>query len=166
MTYGIQDEAGGIAHALGIAESFVRPGEKLMVLLGDNLFEDSLKQAANEFQRQKGGARVFLKKVSDPERYGVPELVDGRIVRIVEKPEHPPSHYAVTGIYLYDSNVFNVIRSLEPSTRGELEITDVNNAYAAAGELSYSMLSGWWTDAGTHRSLMEAGVRLMGREQP
>ncbi|MFB0844162.1 sugar phosphate nucleotidyltransferase [Paenibacillus oleatilyticus] len=166
VSYGIQDEAGGIAHALGIAESFVRPGEKLLVLLGDNLFEDSLKQAADEFQRVKGGAHVFLKKVPDPERYGVAELADGRIIRIVEKPDNSPSHYAVTGIYLYDSNVFDVIRSLKPSMRGELEITDVNNAYAAAGKLSYSMLSGWWTDAGTHRSLMEAGVRLMGGEQP
>ncbi|MCZ8519173.1 MULTISPECIES: sugar phosphate nucleotidyltransferase [Paenibacillus] len=165
VSYGIQEAAGGIAEALGLAESFVKPGEKLMVLLGDNLFDDSLKEAAERFERKEEGAHVFLKKVDDPRRYGVPELAGGRIVRIVEKPQVAPTTYAVTGMYLYDAHVFDIIKTLQPSARGELEITDVNNAYAEQGLLGYSMLSGWWTDAGTHRSLLEAGLRLMEREQ-
>ncbi|MCZ8513610.1 sugar phosphate nucleotidyltransferase [Paenibacillus filicis] len=166
VSYRIQEEAGGIAQALGLAESFAGCGEKLMVVLGDNLFEDSLQEAVKAFEHNDKGAHVFLKKVGDPGRYGVPELVNGRISRILEKPERPPSKYAVTGIYLYESDVFDIIRTLKPSARGELEITDVNNVYAAEGRLGYSLLSGWWTDAGTHRSLLEAGIRLMEREEP
>lgn len=162
VSYTIQEEAGGIAQALGLARPLVNPGEKLMVLLGDNLFEDSLKEAAEAFERSDQGAHVFLKQVNDPRRYGVPEIVNGRIVRILEKPERPPSAYAVTGIYFYGPDVFDRIRTLRPSDRGELEITDVNNHYAAEGRLGYSLLSGWWTDAGTRRSLLEAGIKLLG----
>ncbi|RAP76947.1 sugar phosphate nucleotidyltransferase [Paenibacillus montanisoli] len=166
VSYKVQEEAGGIAQALGLAESFVRPGEKLLVLLGDNLFEDSLKTAVKDFETNESGAWVFLKQVADPRRYGVPELENGRISRILEKPEQPPSEYAVTGMYLYESDVFDIIRSVRPSTRGELEITDVNNVYASEGRLGYSHLSGWWTDAGTQQSLLEAGLRLTGYEKP
>ncbi|SDD30595.1 glucose-1-phosphate thymidylyltransferase [Paenibacillus sp. UNCCL117] len=164
VSFSVQEEAGGIAQALGLAEACVHPGDKLMVLLGDNLFGDSLKEAVRAFEAGSKGAHVFLKEVDDPRRYGVAEIADGRIVRIVEKPEQPPSSYAVTGAYLYDYSVFGIIRTLRPSDRGELEITDVNNAYAAKGLLDYSLLPGWWTDAGTHRSLLEAGMRLMKEE--
>ncbi|TVY11819.1 sugar phosphate nucleotidyltransferase [Paenibacillus cremeus] len=164
VTYKTQETAGGIAQALGLTESFVKPSEKLMVLLGDNLFEDTLKEAVDAFRLQGQGAHVFLKKVDDPQRYGVPELLNGRIVRIVEKPKVAPTSFAVTGIYLYDGGVYDVIRSVRPSARGELEITDVNNAYAEQEKLSYNLLTGWWTDAGTHRSLLEAGIRLMERD--
>ncbi|AZN40330.1 sugar phosphate nucleotidyltransferase [Paenibacillus albus] len=162
VTYKIQEEAGGIAQALGLAESFVGPGEKLLVLLGDNLFEDSLKTVVNEFETSDKGAEVFLKKVADPRRYGVPVLENGLISSIQEKPEQPPSEYAVTGMYLYDSDVFEIIRSLKPSARGELEITDVNNVYAGQGRLGYRLLTGWWTDAGTQLSLLDAGLWLSG----
>jgi glucose-1-phosphate thymidylyltransferase len=128
------------------------------------LFEDPLSSAVEEFCQRQDGAHVFLKKVIDPRRYGVPELLNGRITGIVEKPQQPANDYAVTGIYLYDSKVFEIIRTLKPSGRGELEITDVNNAYAAMGQLTYSHLNGWWTDAGTHRSLLEAGLKLMERD--
>ncbi|WP_159881065.1 sugar phosphate nucleotidyltransferase [Paenibacillus puerhi] len=164
VRFGIQEEAGGIAQALGLAEAFVHPGDKLMVLLGDNLFQDTLREAVQAFAISGQGAHVFLKQVEDPCRYGVAELAAGRITRIVEKPEQPPSGYAVTGAYLYDSTVFDIIRTLQPSERGELEITDVNNAYASQGLLAYSVVEGWWIDAGTHRSLLEAGIRLLGEE--
>ncbi|WP_308633963.1 sugar phosphate nucleotidyltransferase [Paenibacillus silvisoli] len=162
VTYKIQEEAGGIAQALGLADSFVRPGEKLLVLLGDNLFEDSLKTFVKDFEAGERGAEVFLKEVADPRRYGVPELQNGLISRIHEKPELPSSAYAVTGMYLYESDVFDIIRSVKPSARGELEITDVNNVYASQGRLGYRLLSGWWTDAGTQQSLLDAGLRLSG----
>ncbi|AFC32797.1 SpsI [Paenibacillus mucilaginosus 3016] len=161
VTYRIQERPGGIAEAVSLAEGFIRPGDKFVVLLGDNLFEDSLAAAVSEFQEQPTGARVFLKEVPDPRRYGVPVLRDGRIVSIEEKPENPPSTYCVTGIYMYDAGVFGEIRQVTRSARGELEITDVNNRYAAAGLLQYGMLEGWWADAGTPRSLLEAGLRLM-----
>ncbi|MFH5182116.1 sugar phosphate nucleotidyltransferase [Paenibacillus sp. TAB 01] len=165
VSYKIQEEAGGIAQALALAESFVRPDQKLLVLLGDNLFEDSLKEAVLWFERQPDGAHVFLKKVPDPHRYGVPVLQGDHISTIVEKPEQPPSQYAVTGIYLYDARVFDYIRMQNPSARGEMEITDVNNVYAGQGQLTWTLLNGWWTDAGTHRSLQEAAARLMGSEE-
>ncbi|MEK8131255.1 sugar phosphate nucleotidyltransferase [Paenibacillus filicis] len=165
VRFGIQEEAGGIAQALGLAEAFVHPGEKLLVLLGDNLFEESFRDPVQSFAVSGKGAHVFLKQVEDPRRYGVAEIAAGLITRVVEKPEQPPSSYAVTGAYLYDSAVFDIIRHLRPSARGELEITDVNNAYAAQGLLSYSHLAGWWTDAGTHRSLLEAGARLLEEEE-
>jgi glucose-1-phosphate thymidylyltransferase len=161
MTYKIQEEAGGIAHALALANGYIHPGEKFLVLLGDNLFEDSLEQAVKLFAKQKEGAMVFLKEVEDPSRFGVPDMQDGRVASIEEKPNNPKSNFCVTGIYLYDTSVFDIIGAMVPSARGELEITDVNNVYAAAGVLTYSFLSGWWTDAGTHRSLFNANERLM-----
>ncbi|ULL17949.1 spore coat protein [Paenibacillus sp. H1-7] len=165
ISYKIQEQAGGIAEALALAEDFVSPGEKMLVILGDNLFLDDLTDAVNEFERIANGAHVFLKQVPDPKRYGVPVLNKGRIAIIEEKPEQPQSDYCVTGIYMYDSKVFEIIRTIEPSVRGELEITDVNNVYAATGQLTYSILSGWWLDAGTHASLQQAAVLLTGRDQ-
>ncbi|WP_019532838.1 sugar phosphate nucleotidyltransferase [Paenibacillus ginsengihumi] len=165
VSYRVQEHAGGIAHALEMAEAFVAPREKLLVLLGDNLFEDSLRLAVEEFCARGEGAHVFLKKVDDPKAYGVPEIVDGRIVKIVEKPDTPSCDYAVTGLYMYDSSVFDIIRTLKPSARGEMEITDVNNVYARQGKLTHSMLCGWWTDAGTHNALLEAGTRMIGRDE-
>ena len=148
FTYKVQDEAGGIAQALGLAENFAQ-GKSVVIILGDNLFEASLKDHADRFISQKIGARVLLKKVSNPKRFGVAQVSDGRITGIEEKPEKPKSDYAITGIYFYDNSVFDVIRALKPSARGELEITDVNNAYIEQGRLAYDILDGWWTDAGT-----------------
>lgn len=152
FTYKVQDEAGGIAQALGLAENFAG-GAQIAVNLGDNIFEDSLSDDAAQFVRQKTGARLLLKEVPDPQRFGVAEIENGRIARIVEKPKQPKSNFAVTGIYFYDGEVFNIIRTLRPSARGELEITDVNNAYLAKGQLAHGFLRGWWSDAGTFESL-------------
>ena len=152
FTYRVQDEAGGIAQALGLARRFAG-GEKICVILGDNVFQDSLAPAVKEFEKQKRGARLFLKAVSDPGRFGVATVKNGKIVKIVEKPKKPESDLAVTGIYLYDEQVFDVIPKLKPSGRGELEITDVNNHYVETGEMTFSTLDGWWTDAGTFESL-------------
>jgi glucose-1-phosphate thymidylyltransferase len=165
LTYKIQDRAGGIAEALMLAESFIRPEDRLTVILGDNLFEESLEPFAKSFLSMPDGAKILLKQVDDPRRYGVPVLHDGRITRIEEKPENPLSDYCVTGIYFYDSTVFEKIRSIVPSARGELEITDVNNRYAAEGKLSYDVLNGWWIDAGTIASLNEAGNLVLGGEK-
>jgi glucose-1-phosphate thymidylyltransferase len=155
FTYKVQDEAGGIAQALGLAEHFVN-GEKMVVILGDNVFQDSIVPYVKKFNDQRSGAKILIQQVQDPHRYGVPELSGNRIVSIEEKPKHPKSWYAVTGIYMYDSRVFDIIKSLKPSARGELEITDVNNAYIRSNELTYDILRGWWTDAGTHASLARA----------
>lgn len=155
FTYRVQDEAGGIAQALGLAEDFVGK-DQVVVVLGDNVFEDDISVYVKRFQHQRRGAKILIKEVEDPERYGVPELDGGRIVSIEEKPENPKSSFAVTGIYMYDSDVFSIIRTLKPSARGELEITDVNNAYLERGLLTYDILQGWWTDAGTHKSLARA----------
>ncbi|MFD2612356.1 sugar phosphate nucleotidyltransferase [Paenibacillus gansuensis] len=160
LTYRIQEEAGGIAEALNLAKGFVYPGDKFVVLLGDNLFEDSIKEFAADFAKQEEGAKVLLKEVADPRRYGVPILLEDKIIWIEEKPTVPKSNYCVTGIYMYDFGVFDIIQQIKPSSRGELEITDVNNVYAASSRLSYNLLKGWWTDAGTHASLLEAGSRL------
>jgi len=155
FTYKVQDEAGGIAQALGLAENFV--GRDLScVILGDNIFEDGIAAYVRAFQEQARGARLLLKQVHDPQRYGVAEVEGSRVVRIVEKPAQPKSDLAVVGIYFYDPEVFGVIRTLKPSGRGELEITDVNNYYLRAGELQCDRLSGWWTDAGTFESLAVA----------
>ncbi|RUS44647.1 sugar phosphate nucleotidyltransferase [Cohnella sp. AR92] len=164
LIYRVQEEAGGIAQALELARPIVRPGEKLVVLLGDNLFEPSLAPFVDAFEKQSDGAMVVLKEVLDPRRYGVPKLdsATGKIEFIEEKPEHPLSSYCVTGLYFYQSDVFQVIDQVRPSRRGELEITDVNNAYAAANKLHYKVLDGWWTDAGTFESLEEASRRLKG----
>ncbi len=155
FTYKVQDEAGGIAQALGLAENFAarRP---LCVILGDNVFQDPVAPVVERYRRQGRGARVVLKKVPDPQRFGVAEVKGERIVSIEEKPKRPRSDLAVTGIYLYDETVFDLIRELKPSARGELEITDVNNGYLARGELWYDVFEGWWTDAGTFESLRRA----------
>jgi glucose-1-phosphate thymidylyltransferase len=164
ITYRIQEEAGGIAQALVLARPVIEEKEKFVVLLGDNLFEESLKPCCDHYEKQSGGAMVLLKKVADPRRYGVPKLdeKDGRIAYILEKPEDPPSGFCVTGLYFYDSEVFRLIEKVMPSLRGELEITDVNNVYAALGKLTYRELTGWWTDAGTFESLEEAARMLKG----
>jgi glucose-1-phosphate thymidylyltransferase len=156
LNYTYQEGEGGIAAALSLVEHFA-DGGKLCVILGDNLIEGCIQPAVERFRRQSGGARILLKEVSDPERFGVAELRDGRVVSIKEKPARPRSRFAVTGIYLYDGRVFDVIRTLKPSGRGELEITDVNNWYLARRELECEMLEGWWTDAGTFESLHRAG---------
>ena len=156
FTYKVQDQAGGIAQALGLARGFCG-GNSCCVILGDNVFQEDLTPSVQAFQRQGCGARLLLKEVDDPERFGVAELSpDGHIVGIEEKPSQPRSRYAVTGIYLYDAAVFDIIDTLRPSHRGELEITDVNNAYIEAGTCTYAVLQGWWTDAGTFPSLRRA----------
>lgn len=163
FSYKVQDQAGGIAQALGLAENFAK-GESMIVILGDNIFSDSLTEYVNNFKKQGTGAKVLLQRVQDPERYGVAELDGNTITSIEEKPKSPKSPYAVTGVYMYDSDVFDIISTLKPSGRGELEITDVNNAYIENGMLTYDILSGWWTDAGTHDSLAYAN-ELMNKEE-
>lgn len=155
FTYRVQDRAGGIAEALGLAEQFVG-GDLVTVILGDNVFQDDLTHHMKGFAAHGIGARILIKQVEDPQRYGVPELDGERIVSIEEKPRAPKSSYAVTGIYMYDRCVFDIIRTLKPSARGELEITDVNNAYIQQGQLTFDILKGWWTDAGTPDSLLRA----------
>jgi len=152
FTYKVQDEAGGIAQALGMAENFCH-SDPVAVILGDNIFEDPLKPYADAFRAQEQGARIVGKEVSDPERFGVAEVAGDRVVSIEEKPTHPKSRIAVTGIYFYDARVFDIIRTCKPSGRGELEITDVNNAYIRLGEMKFDMMKGWWSDAGTFASL-------------
>ncbi len=155
INYTYQEGEGGIAEALSLAEYFAA-GEKICVVLGDNLVEKNIRKAAREFDAQPTGAKILLKKVPDPERFGVPVFDGDRIVKIEEKPKHPKSPYAVTGIYFYDPQVFEIIKTLKPSERGELEITDVNNWYIKRGEMTWSELDGWWTDAGTFESLLKA----------
>lgn len=161
VNYAFQEKEGGIAEALLLAEHFA-DGGPVCVMLGDNLFEEGIKEAVEGFT---DGARLLLKEVPDPERFGVPELAEDRVLRIIEKPPVPPSPYAVVGAYVYDSRVFDIIKTLEPSARGELEITDVNNAYIGWGEMSYGILSGWWTDAGTFESLLRANQLVAERER-
>jgi glucose-1-phosphate thymidylyltransferase len=164
FTYKVQDEAGGIAQALGLAENFVGSA-RMCVILGDNVFEDSLASAAESYRAlPEGQAQVFLKEVPDPQRFGVAELVDGRIAGIVEKPAEPKSNLAVTGIYMYGSEVFDIVRTLRPSGRGELEISDVNQHYVEQGRMHFSMFQGWWTDAGTFESLARASELAAGLE--
>jgi glucose-1-phosphate thymidylyltransferase len=155
FTYKVQDEAGGIAQALGLAENFAN-GQPLAVILGDNIFQSNLKPHAERFLAQGDGARLLLKQVPDPERFGVAEIRDGKVLGVEEKPRQPKSNLAITGIYFYDGEVFDVIRMLKPSGRGELEITDVNNWYIRQGRLACDFLDGWWTDAGTFDSLVRA----------
>jgi glucose-1-phosphate thymidylyltransferase len=164
FTYKVQDEAGGIAQALALAENFAS-GQMLAVILGDNIFQDNLKTYADKFKDQKVGARILLKEVDDPQRFGVAEISQGKVITIVEKPKVPKSNYAITGIYFYDASVFDTIKGLKPSARGELEITDVNNAYISKGRLAYDILEGWWTDAGTFESLVRAND-LVVKEPP
>ncbi len=155
LNYTYQEGEGGIAEALSLAEHFA-DGQRICVVLGDNLIEGSIRGAVEEFLRQPRGARILLKEVPDAERFGVAEIRGDRIVGIEEKPKHPKSRYAVTGIYMYDNTVFDKIRRLVPSARGELEITDVNNMYIQEGTMTFSFLEGWWTDAGTFDSLLRA----------
>ena len=155
INYAYQEGEGGIAEALALAEHFAE-NEPICVILGDNLIEGSIAQAAQDFAQQKVGAKILLKEVPDASRFGVAELAGDRIIGIEEKPEHPKTNLAVTGIYMYDSTVFEKCRHLTPSRRGELEITDVNNAYIREGTMSFNYLSGWWTDAGTFDSLRRA----------
>jgi len=153
FTYKVQDEAGGIAQALGLAENFAG-GDTMTVILGDNVFEDDLADAVAGYPGE--GASIMLKEVEDPTRYGVAELEGNKIVGIEEKPARPKSNLSVTGIYMYDAQVFDYIRTLKPSGRGELEITDVNNHYIREGMMQFSVMKGWWTDAGTFDSLRRA----------
>ena len=155
VNYTYQEGEGGIAEALGLARYFCGE-EKVVVVLGDNIIEKNIIQAVRDFEKQKSGAKILLKEVPDPERFGVAVIEDGKLARIVEKPRETVSKFAVVGIYFYDSRVFEIIETLKPSDRGELEITDVNNAYLERGELSYGILEGWWTDAGTFESLLRA----------
>jgi glucose-1-phosphate thymidylyltransferase len=155
LTYRVQDEAGGIAQALGLARGFGRGG-RLVVVLGDNIFQAALTPFADAFRKQPHGAKILVKEVPDPGRYGVAVTEGNRVVRIIEKPKDPPSSLAVTGVYFYDESVFDLIASLRPSARGELEITDVNNGFIARGDLTFDPLPGWWTDAGTFESLKVA----------
>ncbi|HEY1206651.1 MAG TPA: sugar phosphate nucleotidyltransferase [Bryobacteraceae bacterium] len=156
LNYAYQEGEGGIAEALALAEHFA-DGERICVILGDNIIEGSIREAVQAFEKQAAGARILLKQVPDAGRFGVAELRDNRVAGIEEKPKQPKSDYAVTGIYMYDQSVFDKIRTLVPSDRGELEITDVNNAYIGEESLEFSFLEGWWTDAGTFESLLRAG---------
>jgi glucose-1-phosphate thymidylyltransferase len=155
INYTYQEGEGGIAEALSLVEHFAK-GDSICVVLGDNIIEGNIVAAVNGYKQQGKGAKILLKRVSDPQRFGVPELSGNHVVRIEEKPTNPKSDFAVIGIYFYDSTVFDIIRTLKPSDRGELEITDVNNHYIERGEMTWNELSGWWTDAGTFESLLRA----------
>jgi len=162
FTYKVQDEAGGIAQALFLAKEFVGK-DRMVVILGDNIFEDKLKPFMANFSKQKKGARILIKEVSDPHRFGVVEIKKNKIAGIEEKPKKPKSRFAVVGIYFYDHSVFNVIKELKPSARGELEISDVNNAFLRSRSLEYDIMSGWWTDAGTFESIERATLMVEGK---
>jgi glucose-1-phosphate thymidylyltransferase len=159
LNFAYQEGEGGIADALRLAEYFAR-GEKICVILGDNIIEGSIREAKENFDRQPSGAKILLKKVHDPERFGVPVFEGDKIVKIEEKPKAPKSDFAVIGIYFYDWTVFNRVRTLKPSARNEFEITDVNNSYIAEGQLTHDVIDGWWTDAGTFESLWNASNLL------
>ena len=164
FTFQVQEEAKGIAHALKLAEEFAAGGN-IVVMLGDNIFESNIRQVVSDFKNQQCGARVLLKLVDDPERFGVANLNGNRIISIEEKPAQPKSNYAVVGVYCYEFSVFEIIRSIEPSQRGEYEITSVNNVYIDRGELQYSFLQGRWVDAGTLDALDEANKILLNRKE-
>jgi glucose-1-phosphate thymidylyltransferase len=164
LTYRVQDEAGGIAQALGLAELFCHD-VRTLVILGDNIFYDSLKDHVTASNQKPDWARVFLKQVPDPQRYGVAEVRGDQIISIEEKPKKPKSDFAVAGIYLYPPDVFNVVKTLKPSARGELEITDVNRYYLEKGRLGHTLLQGYWTDAGTLESLAHAN-ELVNKQMP
>lgn len=157
FTYDIQEKPGGLAQALGLAEDFA-DGEPVTMILGDNVYTDDLSAELKHFSQP--GAKVFLKTVPDPKRFGVPRLQGDKIVEIIEKPENPPTNYCVTGLYQYDGEVFDIIKHLKPSARGEMEITDVNNVYISRGQLSYAVVKGDWVDAGTFDSLLRAGLLI------
>ena len=155
INYTYQEGEGGIAEALGLAEYFAA-GERICVVLGDNIIEKNINRAVESYRKQASGAKILLKEVPDPQRFGVPVIDGDKVVKIEEKPNAPRSLYAVVGMYMYDQYVFEIIKKLKPSERGELEITDVNNAYIERGELTWDVLKGWWTDAGTFESLLRA----------
>ena len=155
LNYTYQEGEGGIAEALGLAEYFSE-GDSVIVILGDNIIEKSIKTAVDTFKQQGGGAKILLKEVADPQRFGVVELHGEKVVNIVEKPKQPKSNLIVTGVYMYDSEVFDIIKTLKPSGRDELEITDVNNRYIQDNKMTFEVLDGWWTDAGTFESLYRA----------
>jgi len=163
ISYAYQEGEGGIAAALSLTEDFAENGS-VVVILGDNILEKGISGAVSEFRKQKDGARILLKEVPDPQRFGVP-LIDGdRIVRIEEKPKKPASNYAVVGVYMYDNSVFDIIKTLKPSARDELEITDVNNAYIEQGKMTYSVVDGWWADAGTSFDALLRANRLVAQK--
>jgi glucose-1-phosphate thymidylyltransferase len=155
LNYTYQEGEGGIAEALSLVEHFCA-GDPVCVVLGDNIIEGNIRAAVGSYREQRKGAKIILKKVPDPHRFGVPQLEGKRVLRIEEKPAEPKSEYAVIGIYMYDGDVYDIIRTLKPSGRGELEITDVNNAYIQRDEMTWEELDGWWTDAGTFESLLRA----------
>jgi glucose-1-phosphate thymidylyltransferase len=155
LNYTYQEGEGGIADALSLVEHFA-DDEDICVVLGDNIIENNIKQAKEDYEKQGGGAKILLKQVHDPNRFGVPELDGEKVLNIEEKPSNPKSDFAVIGIYFYDNTVFDIIKTLKPSNRGELEITDVNNHYINRGEMTWNELDGWWTDAGTFESLLHA----------
>jgi glucose-1-phosphate thymidylyltransferase len=157
LDYTYQEGEGGIAAALSLAEYFV-DRDLVCVILGDNLYEKSIRQSANDFITRGHGAKIHLKKVDNPQRFGVPIISGDQIVKIEEKPKQPKSDYAVTGLYMYDHTVFDIIKTLKPSGRGELEITDVNNAYIERNEMTYGIVDGWWSDAGTFDSLLRSNI--------
>ncbi len=164
FTYKVQDQAGGIAQALGLAENFAH-GNPVAVVLGDNVFQDSLNEYCGNFLQQNSGARVLLKEVQYPQRFGVAHVCEDKVIRIEEKPQNPTTNTIVIGVYFYDAEVFDIIKTLKPSRRGELEITDVNNIYINNSSLQYDILKGWWTDAGTFQSLERANELVL-REPP
>lgn len=158
--YTYQDGEGGIAEALGLTREFVEQ-DKVVVVLGDNILEKSIRPGVEAFERQDQGARIYLKEVAHPWEYGVADLQDDRVVRIIEKPKDPPTNLAVTGVYMYSPDVYDIVKTLEPSARGELEITDVNNAYIERNQMEYEILDGWWMDAGeNHEALLEANLTV------
>jgi glucose-1-phosphate thymidylyltransferase len=163
ISYAYQKGEGGIADALRLSENFA-DGQKVFVVLGDNILDDDISEDINTFEKQEKGAKIFLKEVPDPERFGVAEIRDGKVSGIVEKPKDPKSNLAVCGLYLYDNSVFEIIKTLKPSGRGELEITDVNNVFIKRGDMTYSVLDGWWTDAGTFESLLKASNLVAKKE--
>ncbi len=172
LNYTYQEGEGGIAEALSLVEHFAG-GDPVCVVLGDNIIEGNIHSAVRSYRHQGGGAKIILKKVQDPQRFGVPELDGPQVLRIEEKPEIPKSDYAVIGIYMYDGEVYDIIRTLKPSGRGELEITDVNKAYIARDDMTWEELEGWWTDDGTFESLLhasnlvaETGANKLPRQEP
>lgn len=165
FTYKVQDEAGGIAQALALAENFAGR-DSICVILGDNIFQDSIAEQVKCFEQSKRGARIMLKPVTDPHRFGVAEVVGDKVVGIEEKPREPKSNLSVTGIYFYDGQVFDIIRRQKPSGRGEMEITDVNNAYIELGQMSFGTFDGWWSDAGTYPSLAKANELALAEAMP
>ncbi len=165
FSYAVQEEAGGIAQALGLCEDFA-DDKKIVVMLGDNILEDDISQAAKAFESQPKGAKIFLKEVTNPQSFGIVELAGDKIKSIEEKPQNPKSNLAVIGVYMYDNSVWQAIKTLKPSGRGELEITDVNNFYVAKNSMTFEILSGWWGDGGeSFDSLLEAGNLVAGKEK-